>query len=295
MLRDREEILPLRRAKMPMHRWGTREELRRSVIAAFAAQDEIYRICLFGREAVGKHDRYSDIDMVVYSNDLATTKARYRDVFATISPVRATFTLGGTAESYSEMVMLHGYSPYHKIDFSIGDWGLWESHLSVVYDSEEKPRACRSRLWAVEIRQDVAYKLTDVLFSVARFTKCLFRRDIDMYRRWESITNVTLALLYEKHFGWQAETLKKRLNGYETQCLYEVLAPEEKEWVYRIRPLDAMLDLASSYQASIRLFVELSRLKAQHLRVVLDDDLIAYITGFMDAEIDRYRGWAAVS
>ena len=181
---------------------GTRKDLRRSVIEAFAAQDEIYRICFFGREAEGKHDCYSDIDMVVYSSDLARTKARYKDVFASISPVRATFTLGGTPESYSEMVMLHDYSPYQKVDFSIGDWGLWESHLSVVYDSKEKSRACRSTLCAVEVRQDVAYKLTDVLFSVARFSKCLFRRDVDMYRRWESITNVTLVLLYEKHFGY---------------------------------------------------------------------------------------------
>jgi predicted nucleotidyltransferase len=275
-------------------RW-TREELRRSVIEAFAAQDEIYRICFFGREAEGRHDRYSDIDMVVYSSDPARTESRYRDVFASISPVRATFTLGGTPESYSEMVMLHGYSPYQKVDFSIGDWGLWESHLLVAYDSQEKPRACRSTLCAVEIRRDVAYKLTDVLFSVARFTKCLFRRDIDMYRRWQSITNITLVLLYEKHFGWEPETLKKRLDGYETKCLYEALAPEEKEWIHRIRPPDARLDLASSYQASINLFVELSRQKARHLAVRLDEDLISYITDFMDAEIERYRGQLAVS
>ena len=48
---------------------GTREDLRGRVIEAFAAQDEIYRICTFGREAEGKHDRYSDIDVVVYSRD----------------------------------------------------------------------------------------------------------------------------------------------------------------------------------------------------------------------------------
>ena len=273
---------------------GTRKDLRHSVIEAFAAQDEVYRICLFGREAEGTHDRYSDIDVVVYSSDPAGTKARYRDVFASISPVRATFTLGGTHKSYSEMVMLRGYSPYQKVDFTIGDWGLWESHLSVVYDSKEKPRACRSTLRAVEIRQDVAYKLTDVLFSVARFTKCLFRRDIDMYRRWQSITNLTLVLLYEKHFGWELETLKKRLDGYETKCLYEALAPEERARVHRVRPPDARLDLASSYQASVNLFVELSRQKARHLAVGLDEDLITYITGFMDAELERHRRQTSV-
>jgi predicted nucleotidyltransferase len=267
---------------------GTRKDLRRSVIEAFAAQKEIYRICFFGREVEGKHDRYSDIDVIVYSSDPARTKARYRDVFASISPVRATLTLGGTPESYSEMVMLHGYSLYQKVDFSIGAWGLSDLHLSVVYDSKEKPRDCRSTLCALEIRQDVVYRLTDTLFSVARFTKCLFRRDIDMYRRWEGITNIALVLLYEKHFGWECETLKKRLNGYEAKCLYEALAPEEREWVHRVRPPDARLDLALSYQASMNLFVELSRKKARHFEIALDDDLIAYITEFMDAEIGRY-------
>jgi hypothetical protein len=57
---------------------GTREQLRRRLIDAFAAQEDVYRICLFGREAEAKHDRYSDIDMVVYSNDPARTKAWYR-------------------------------------------------------------------------------------------------------------------------------------------------------------------------------------------------------------------------
>ena len=261
---------------------GTRKDLRRSVIEAFAAQDEIYRICTFGREAEGTHDRYSDIDMAVYTNDPARPQARYRGVFSSIAPVRATFARGSMPESYSEMVMLHDYSPFQKVDFSIGDRGLWESHLSVVYDDKDKPRTRLSTLRAVEIRADMAYKLTDVLFSVARFTKCLFRRDVDMYRRWKSITNVTLVLLYEKQFGWQAEKLKKRLDGYEIKRLYEVLAPQESEWVHRARPPDARLDLASIHQASVKLFVELSREKAGDLGVGVDEGLIAYVSGLMD-------------
>ena len=134
----------------------------------------------------------------------------------------------------------------------------------------------------------MAYVLTDVLFSVDRFTKCLFRRDIDMYRRWESITDLTLVLLYEKHFGWERETLRKRLDGYRTKCLCEALAAEEAAHLHRIRPPHARLDLAASYQASVELLVELSRQKARHFGVALDDDLIAQIGGFMDDEIRRY-------
>ena len=267
---------------------GTREQLRHRLIDAFAAQEDVYRICLFGREAEAKHDRYSDIDMVVYSNDPARTKASYREVFSSISPIRATFTLGGTTDTYSEMVMLRGYCPYHKVDFSIGDWGLWESGLLEVYASPNRARTPRSTLRNVEIERNVAYVLTDVLFSVARFTKCLFRRDIDMYRRWESITDLTLVLLHEKHFGWERETRSKRLDGYQTKCLCEALGAEEAGRLHRIRPPHARLDLAASYQASFELLVELSRQKARHFRVALDDDLIAYVGGFMDDEIRRY-------
>jgi hypothetical protein len=241
----------------------TREELRSRVIEAFA------------------------IDMVVYSSDPAQTQAHYTAVFASISPIRATFSLGGTPDAFSEMVMLWDYSPYQKIDFSIGGKQGWR--LAVVYDDREKPRVSQSQLASRLIQPDVAYKLTDVLFSVARFTKCLFRRDIDMYRRWASITDITLNMLYEKHFGWKPETLPGKLGSYETQYLYEHLTPNEKGQVHAIRPPNATMDLVSSYQASIDLFIELSEQKAKHFGVNVDCDFTRYIKEFMDSEIHRYR------
>jgi hypothetical protein len=36
---------------------GMRYDLRRRAIAAFAAQDEIYGLCIFGKEARYKRDR----------------------------------------------------------------------------------------------------------------------------------------------------------------------------------------------------------------------------------------------
>jgi hypothetical protein len=266
----------------------TRDSLKRRVIDAFAAQDEVYRICFFGREAEGQHDVYSDIDMIIYSQNPVETKTHYRHIFASISPVRATFPLGGSPDGYSEMVMLRDYSPYQKIDFSIGNWGIQGCQLLTVYERPEPPQLKRGTLDAFSIKQDAAYKLTDVLFSIARFTKCLFRRDIDMYRRWESITDLTLVTLYEKYYGWQAETLQKRLGPYESKQLYAALTPEDKALVHTIRPPDARMNLAQSYQRSVALFIALSRHKALHFNVALDDDFIAYMTDFMDAEMARY-------
>lgn len=269
--------------------YKTRGNLKRHVIDAFAAQDEVYRICFFGREAEGQHDEYSDIDMIVYSQNPVKTKAHYRQVFATISPVHATFPLGGSPEGYSEMLMLRDYSPYQKIDFSIGDWGKQDWLLLTMYERPGPPRLQTTTLETPDIRQDAAYKLTDVLFSIARFTKCLFRRDIDMYRRWASITDLTLVMLYEKYYGWQTETLKKRLGSYESKQLDTVLSFEDKEWVHAIRPPDARLNLAQSYQNSVVLFIALSRQKAEHFGIVLNDEFTASMTSFMDTEMTRYR------
>ena len=269
--------------------YKTREDLKRHVVEAFAVRDEVYRICFFGREAEGQHDTYSDIDMIVYSQDLAKTQAHYRQVFATISPIRATFPLVGSPEGYSEMVMLRDYSPYQKIDFSIGDWGKQDWLLLTLYERPEPPQPPSTILEPLDIRQDVAYKLMDVLFSIARFTKCLFRHDIDMYRRWESITDLTLVMLYEKYFGWQTETLKRRLGPYESKQLITALSSEDREWIYKIRSPDANLNLAQSYQNSIALFVALSRQKAAYFGVTLDEDFIAYMMDFMDTEMARYH------
>lgn len=280
-----------------MKTYRTRDDLRDRLVKAFSSHEEVYYAFVFGREAEDCADCYSDIDMVVCSNDLAKTKANYLSLLDSISPIRATFCLEGTPQSYSEMIMLQDYSPYQKIDLTIADesrigWVAPGYPTLVVYEDKYKLRKSTSKLDAVFNRQGVANKLTDVLFSVARFTKCLFRRDLDMYRRWESISNIALVLLFEKYFGWQPETLKAKLSSGEIRHLYAALAPEDKEQVERIRPPNGKLDLARSYQASVHLFIRLSRQKAACFGVALSEELIEYIKGFMDAEIERYQGLA---
>ncbi|MFC1975245.1 hypothetical protein ACFLXQ_02475 [Chloroflexota bacterium] len=272
-----------------MEAYKTRDNLRRKIIEVFAAQEEVYQIRLFGKEVEGKHDCYSDIDLIVCSNDPAKIQARYMDVFGLISPVRATFTLGVTSDGFSEMVMLKDYSPYQKIDFSIGDLGKEDWPFVVVYENKEKPSVKQTTLNEVHLRQDVVYKLTDILFSIARFTKCLFRRDVEMYRRWKSITDATLVMLYEKYFGWESETFKKKLDPSEAKCLYENLEVDEKEQTHIIFPPNAKLDLALSYQTSIGMFIELAEQKADYFGTALDFGFIEYIKRFMNSEIDRYR------
>lgn len=276
-----------------------RVDLSQRLVNAFAAQEEVYHIHFFGREAEGCSDRYSDIDMVICSNDLTVTKMTYRDVLSSIAPVRATFCLGGSPHSYSEMVLLEGYSPYHKIDLTIGDntmvdWPAAVCPISVVYRNQQRERVSRTVLEKVQIEHDVRYVLTDVLFSIARFTKCLFRRDLDMYRRWASISNVTLVTLYEKHFGWEHESTRQKLGSSEIRQLYEDLTSSEIQRVYAICPPSARLDLALSYQTSVDLLIDLSKEKADYFGMALDDGLIGFIQEFMVSEMVRYRQETAV-
>ena len=95
-------------------------------------------------------------------------------------------------------------------------------------------------------------------------------------------------MLYEKYFGWQTETWKKRLGPYESKQLDAVLSSGDRAWVHKIRPPGANLNLAQSYQNSIALFVALSRQKAAYFGVALDEDFIVYMMDFMDTEMARY-------
>lgn len=98
-----------------------RKILKKHVIEAFSKESEITAIYVFGKEVHGKTDQYSDIDMVICSNDLEKTQSRYMKIFKGISPVRGSFLLNSTERDLSQMIMLQGFSPYQKIDFSITD------------------------------------------------------------------------------------------------------------------------------------------------------------------------------
>ena len=269
-----------------------REYLKQKVINAFAEQAEIYQIFFFGREVEGKSDCFSDIDMIVCSSDLARTQSKYLSIFDTISAVIETFPLASTTNHFAAMVMLEDYSPYQKVDFSILSDISEKAEFGpflLMYENKEKPKMSQTKMNVLPLRKNVAHKLNDLLFSVPRFTKCLFRRDFDMYRRWKSITDVTLVLLYEKHFGWRKETLQKSLTVPELKELHEKLDIKEMKLFSDIYPSDGKLNLALSYQASIDLFIELSKQKAEYFGIVLNFVFIEYIKQFMDLEINYFN------
>ena len=272
-----------------MTEYRSRQELRRRVIQAFSDLDEVYKIILFGKEAAGKDDCYSDIDLIVYSNDPAKTWQHYRETLSSIAPVGGTFPLGSGPEYYAEMLLLDGFSPYQKIDFSIGvGIDLVLTSVMTVYECPEKDTQPVSSLPVIETRYDVVYYLVDLLFSIPRFTKCLFRQDIDLYRRWNGAINRALVLMFERKFGWEEETRKGKLVSYEVERLMACLSAEERQMIFAICPPDGKVDVARSFLNAVDLTVMLSKEKADALGVRLDEGVIAIFQSFLQEEIGRF-------
>jgi hypothetical protein len=277
-----------------MSKFKTRNELRNLVIDSFSKEAEIFSIFFFGKEIDKKSDEYSDIDMIVCSNDLAKTQSKYLQIFNDISPIIGSYLLDSTENNLSQMVMLKDFSPYQKIDLSITDsiktkvssgFGPFIS----VYEDDSHSDKIDSKLEIIQ-ENTVKNQLDDFLFSVPRFTKCLFRDDFDMYRRWKGISDIVMVLLYEKYFGWEEKSSKKKISAKEVSELYKKLNYDENELLKKIFPLSGNLNIAKSYELCIKLLITLCNQKADYYKVKLSEDFIQYVERFLNSEIKRYTG-----
>jgi predicted nucleotidyltransferase len=271
-----------------MSKFKTRDELRNSLIKQFSQQKEVFKIFFFGKEVENKHDQFSDIDMIVCSSDLAKTQSNYRNIISNISPIIGTLWLESSKKTFAESIMLKDYAPYQKIDLSITNdiANKIVGETLLVYEDENKSTLNSSELKIIE-KNPVRNQLHDYLFSVPRFTKCLFRKDFDMYRRWKGVTNIVPILLYEKHFGWQRESCKK-LMPQDFVLLYKNLSSDEKTKLEEVYPLNAELNIAKSFNKGVDLLIELSKLKAENFKIDIDENFIEYIKEFLNSEVKRF-------
>lgn len=275
-----------------MQKNKTRNELRNLVINSFSKEVEINSIYFFGKEVNNKSDEYSDIDMIICSSDLAKTQSKYLEILNDISPIIGSYLLNSTENNFSQMVMLKDFSPYQKIDFSITD--SIETKKSAgfgpfisIYEDNSLTTKVNSKLDIIK-ENNVKNQLDNFLFTVPRFTKCLFRKDYDMYRRWKHISDYTMVLLYEKYFGWEEKTLRDQLSVKELSKLNKVISNYEKEILNRIFPSSGIVHIAESYKLCIELLITLCKQKADYFKVELNEDFILHIEKFLHSEITRY-------
>ncbi len=273
--------------------YKTRSALNDLLIESFSRENEIYAIYLFGKAVKDETDEYSDIDMMICSNDLAITQSRYQRIFNDISPIMGSFLLNSTETDLSQMVMLNDFSPYQKIDFSITD--RIETKILAgfgpfitVYKDNSFTAKTNSKLDI--IKQDhVKNQLDNFLFAIPRFTKCLFRKDYDMYRRWKHLSDCMMVLLYEKYFGWEEKTTMIQVPAKKLSKLNQMMSADETEILKRIFPDSGTVNIAESYKLCIKVVVSLCRQKAEFFKVELDEGFIQHIERFLNAEITRYR------
>jgi len=275
-----------------MQKNKTRTELRNLVINSFSKEVEINSIYFFGKEVNNKSDEYSDIDMIICSKDLAKTQSRYLEIFNDISPIIGSYLLNSTENDFSQMVMLKDFSPYQKIDLSITD--SIETKKSAgfgpfisIYKDNSLTTKVNSKLDIIK-ENNVKNQLDNFLFTVPRFTKCLFRKDYDMYRRWKHISDYTMVLLYEKYFGWEEKTLRDQVSVTELSRLNKVISNYEKEILNRIFPSSGIVNIAESYKLCIEFLITLCKQKADYFKVELNEDFILHIERFLHSEITRY-------
>jgi predicted nucleotidyltransferase len=275
-----------------MQKYRTRNELRNLVIESFSKEVEINSIYFFGKEVNNKSDEYSDIDMIICSSDLAKTQSKYLEILNGISPIIGSFILNSTENDFSQMVMLKDFSPYQKIDFSITDsietkkLAGFGPFISIYKDNSITDKV-NSKLKIIK-QNNVRNQLDDFLFTVPRFTKCLFRKDYDMYRRWKNISDYTMALLYEKYFGWKEKTSRDQVPVKQLSELNKSVNSDEKEILNRIFPSSGIVNVAESYKFCIEFLITLCKQKADYFKVELNADFIMYMERFLHSEITRY-------
>lgn len=261
------------------------------LIDVFSKEPEVWKIKVFGRLTEGVSDSYSDVDIRIISKDPYLTQRNFHSVIEkNISRIRKTFPLVSDRNSFAEMIMLEKYSPYQKIDISIEreGFGVPFNPISTVFQNDLSvglDRDCEVH----EIKKTVEYELLNVLFGVPRTTKCFFRRDFDIYRRWQSLTNSLLVILNEKYMGWQEINEQERIRAHDSKVLYKKMSKSDILKLKKVFPSDGMVDISKSFLSILDMYVEIADQKAKAQNVVLDEGFIKYIVNFAKKEVRRFK------
>lgn len=267
------------------------QELERKLIQVFSKEPEVWKIQVFGRLIEGADDEYSDVDIKIISKDPYLTQQNYHNVIEkNICKIRKTFILASNENCFAEMIMLEDYSPYQKIDISIerDGFGVHFSPISIAFQNDFAKglnRDCE----AYEIKRTVEYDLSNFLFGIPRITKCFFRKDFDMYRRWKNWTDVLLVMLEEKYIGWQQVNDKEKVKAHDSKLLFQKITKDDREKLEKVLPLDGKIDIPKSFLSGLMLYIELSKDKAKTINVALDEEFIKYMMEFAKDEVKRLK------
>lgn len=261
------------------------------LVDVFSKEPEVWKIKVFGKLTEGTSDSFSDVDIRIISKNPYLTQQKLHDIIEkNISKIRKTFLLASDPNCFAEMIMLKNYSPYQKIDISIerDGFGVPFSPIATVYENDSA-KGLNKDCKVYEIKETVEYEVVNFLFGIPRITKCFFRNNFDMYRRWKYLTDSLLVLLNEKYTGWQMTNESKKLRANESKLLYQNLTRSDMKKLEKIFPLNGVVDISKSFLSGLMLYIELSRDKAIAMNVSLDEEFIEYMVKFARKEVKRLK------
>jgi hypothetical protein len=189
------------------------------------------------------------------------------------------------------MVIFRDYSPYQKLDISFTDDP--ESRqafapLACLYQHDPPHGPSQTCIDVNGQRDALGNWLNDALFSIPRWTKCLFRGDWDLYRRWTGAVEHLAVMLYENCFGW-AHGHRYRLRPDEYKALYKHLSPHQRTLLEQIQPLDGHPDLVLGYELAVGAIIKLYQAKALALAEPVDMAFAGYMQQFLRDQIEQYH------
>ncbi|GHO80786.1 hypothetical protein KSD_85570 [Ktedonobacter sp. SOSP1-85] len=97
------------------------EQLLSQAIQAFASDPYVYEIYLFGSYAKKTHDRYSDVDLHIVSQNFDATMSQLWHYLEEIGPVLMAFPLVARVGYTAFMILFENFPLYTKLDINIAD------------------------------------------------------------------------------------------------------------------------------------------------------------------------------
>lgn len=271
---------------------STPQNLLKLLVDKFSKSEEIFLIGNFGSAMNNEMDAYSDVDIILCSNDLATTYGHYRETIETISPITAVSSFYYDKPNViSEVIYLKDYKPFQKIDLTIvpylGYLSGFNPDVFVLYENQVVDRTLkRGIVHKNKPVETLDSWMTNYMSLVVGFLKTYKRQNMEMYRYWDLIKDAMVVLLFEKYYGWSKLYDKPRLTSAEFKDLfYRKITKNEFDLLSQAFPQSGVLDVRHSFLVSFYLFSELVVIKSNTLKEYINVEFLDYIKNFLQEEL----------
>lgn len=275
-----------------MNQEFTPQNLLKQLSEKFSQSEEIFLIATFGSAINNEMDEYSDVDIILCSNDLATTYGNYRSIIESISPISAASSFYYDKPNViSEVLYLKNYKPYQKVDLTIvpylGYLSDFNPNVFILYENQVKDRTLkRGIIHKNKPIETLDSWMINYMALVVGFVKSYKRRNMEIYRYWELIKDATIVLMFEKYNGWSKQYNRPRLTSAEYKDLfYRKINKNEYDLLSQVLPQSGVLDIKLSLIVSFFLFCELLTIKSNAIKEYVNLEFLDYIKNFLQNEL----------